>query len=218
MDLLTALLACNLYTADESLVRAIAQSNSHSNPYYVSDPAIEYTEVDVPPESKTLDEAVTRAKEILSKGGQPVLGLMQIPPSWTAFFGRELADAFDPCTSVAIGSAMLSAFDEECARERPSHPDLPAPRRRRRLPPAALVPSRRACVIRKYGEAIRMADFEMVTNLELGFQRPVIRGSVSVDAPVFPPDNARAWGPDCILVPWEGISGLAPRGLEDHKR
>lgn len=200
MDLLTALLACNLYAADEPLVRAIAESNSHSNPYYVADPAAEDTEIDVAPPTTTREEAVARAKEIVSKGGQPVLGLMQIPPAWTALFGRELPDAFDPCTNVAIGSAMLSAFDGECARQRPEVTKAP-PKRRKRLPPSALAPSRRACVIRKYGEAIHAADFEMITNLELGFQRPRARGTVPVDAPIFPADTPRTWGPDCIFVP-----------------
>ena len=46
MDLLNTILACSLYLADDDLVRAIAQSNSHSNPYFVEDATLVIAEVD----------------------------------------------------------------------------------------------------------------------------------------------------------------------------
>jgi hypothetical protein len=58
--------------------------------------------------------------------------------------------------------------------------------------------------VRKYGEAIGMTDFEMITTLELGMARPVVRGVVPVDAPLFFPERGRAWGSDCIFVALTG--------------
>jgi hypothetical protein len=104
MDLLSILLACNLYTADEPLVRAIAQSNSHSNTFSVVDPTMDYRDVNVPAEPKTLDAALARLEEVTSKGGKPLLGLMQLPPTWMRMFGREPKDAFDACINVSIGT------------------------------------------------------------------------------------------------------------------
>jgi hypothetical protein len=65
-----------------------------------------------------------------------------------------------------------------------------------------VLPPDRACVVRKYGQAIGMPDFELLITLELGGQRPVPRAVAPTDAPiVFPEPNARTWGPDCIFVP-----------------
>jgi hypothetical protein len=201
MDLLSILLACNLYTADEPLVRAIAQSNSHSNPFSVVDPSMDYRDVNVPAEPKTLDAALARLEEVTSKGGKPLLGLMQLPPAWMRMFGREPKDAFDACINVSIGTAMLSALDHECAGAVGPHVE-PIGRRSRRLPVMVVLPPDRACVVRKYGQAIGMPDFELLITLELGGQRPPRPSREPVDAPiVFPELNARTWGPDCIFVP-----------------
>jgi hypothetical protein len=199
MDLLTVILACNLYTADEPLVRAIAQSNSHSNTFSVIDPAMDYRQVDVPPEPKTLDAALARLEDVTSKGGRPLLGLMQVVPSWMANYGREPRDAFDACINVSVGTAMLSAFDHECAAG--GARAEPLGRARRRLPAAVTLPPQRACVVRKYGQAIGMPDFELLITLELGGQRPAPPRGAPTDAPItFPEPGARAWGPDCIFV------------------
>jgi hypothetical protein len=191
MDILTTILACSLYLEDDALVRAIAESSSQSNPYFVLDASVDPTEIDPPPPPKTLDGAVDRARDVTSKGGRPLLGLMQVPPLWLEAFGRELRDAFDPCVSVAIGTAMLSQFDFECAAQevRSAHPrNLPATGR----------DARRRCVVEKYAQAIGLPDFVPITHLELRYQRPM-RPPVE-DAPIFPPSSARAWGPDRILV------------------
>ena len=202
MDLLIILLACNLYTADEPLVRAIAQSNSHSNPFSVVDPSMDYRDVNVPAEPKTLDAALARLEEVTSKGGKPLLGLMQLPPAWMRMFGREPKDAFDACINVSIGTAMLSALDHECAGAAGPHVE-PVGRRSRRLPVMVVLPPDRACVVRKYGQAIGMPDFELLITLELGGQRPARPAREPVDAPIiFPELNERTWGPDCIFVPF----------------
>ena len=202
MDLLSVLLACNLYTADEPLVRAIAQSNSHSNTFSVVDPSMDYRQVEaVPPDPKDIDAAVARLEELTSKGGRPLLGLMQVRPEWMRMFGREPRDAFDACSNVSVGTAMLSAMDRECAAS--AGPRIePVGRHSRRLPVTVTLPPRRACVARKYGQAIGLPDFELLITLELGGQRPTPRAAAPVDAPIiFPEPEARLWGPDCIFVP-----------------
>ena len=204
MELLSILLACNLYTADEPLVRAIAQSNSHSNTFSVVDPTMDYRDVNVPAEPKTLDAALARLEEVTSKGGKPLLGLMQLPPTWMRMFGREPKDAFDACINVSIGTAMLSALAHECATEKGPRV-TPVARRSRRLPVMVVLPPERACVVRKYGQAIGMPDFELLITLELGGQRPTPPERAPVDAPiVFPEPTDRSWGPDCIFMPLGG--------------
>jgi hypothetical protein len=183
MDVLTALLACNLYTADEPLVRAIAQTNSHGNPYAVVDAAMDYTRVDIPAEPRALQDAEKRLADITGSGGRPLLGLMQIPPAWLATFGRETPDAFDACINVSIGSAMLSSMDHECAAAG-ARDSGGTTRRRRRLPSAETLTLRQACVVRKYGETIGMPEFELLIRLELGVERPRTRGAVPLDAPI----------------------------------
>jgi hypothetical protein len=201
MDLLSILLACNLYTADEPLVRAIAETNSHGNPFSVIDPSLDYRQVEVPPDPKTLEAALARLDDITSKGGKPLLGIMQLPPSWMKVFGRAPRDGFDACINVSIGTAMLSAMDHECAAQ--AGPRIePVAHRSRRLPVMVVLPPDRACVVRKYGQAIGLPDFELLISLELGGQRPLQPPRAPVDAPiVFPEVNERTWGPDCIFVP-----------------
>jgi hypothetical protein len=190
MDVLTTILTCSLYLADDSLVRAIAESTSQRNPYFVLDTSIDRIVVDPPAPPKSVAEALARTTDIVANGGRPVLGLMQVPPLWMNAFGRELADAFDPCTNIAVGTAMLSQFDSECAAE--GAPKT-TPKAR------ALSVAQRRCVLRKYEEAIGEGEFTTVTTLELRWQRPV---SPSIaDAPIFAAPRARSWGPDQLLVP-----------------
>ena len=213
MDLLTALVACNLYTADEPLVRAITESTSRSNPFFVLDPVLDYALVVVPPEPKTLEAAKARFADITAKGGHPLLGLLQVPPTWMTDFGRPVEDAFDPCINISIGSAMLSAMDRDCAtREKGPSKSMRVVRMGRGAAPLA---PRRACVLRKYAEATGMRDFELLIRLELGAQRHVVRGGVPTDTAVLFPDAPdRRWGPDRIFVSFEapGPNPPADRG------
>jgi type IV secretory pathway protease TraF len=62
MDLPATILACSLYF-DDDLVRAIAESTSHANPYFVTDVGIELTAV-IPPDPRTLDDALARAHDM----------------------------------------------------------------------------------------------------------------------------------------------------------
>ena len=67
-----------------------------------------------------------------------------------------------------------------------------------RFKPWATPPTTRACVLRKYEDAIAMPDFAAITTLELRYQKRVT--PPVADAPIFPAASARAWGPDQIIV------------------
>jgi type IV secretion system protein VirB1 len=201
MDLLTALLTCNLHTSDPELVRAIT-ANSHANPHFVVDVSEDVPIDAASSEPKTDAEAIARVHDIDAHGGKPLLGLLQIPAAWLTHFGRELADAFDPCVNIAIGSAMLSAFEYDCAHKRAQQPrtfSTPAPA----FPPGAhLLSPRRLCVVRAYADAIGERDFEEAITLELSTPSSHRLIPAPADAPIFPSTPGRSWGPDCLLVPW----------------
>jgi hypothetical protein len=111
---------------------------------------------------------------------------------WLSAFGRDLADAFDPCTNLAVGTAMLSAFDFDCT----AWASNVAPKAAQRHVPSA---ARRRCVLRKYEEAIGLPDFAAVTTLELHAQRPM---PPSVEgASILAPIAASQSGPASLLVP-----------------
>ena len=189
MDLLTTILACSLYASDDALVRAIAEGPSGKNPYLVLDAAVDPTQVDPPPAPKTEVQAMERARDLLGKGGRPLLGLLELPPAWLDVFGRDLASAFDPCTNIAVGTAMLSEFDFECGGNAATGQGRSSALERT---------NRRACVLRKYEAATGLVDFEGAVLLELSFQRPM-KAEIEA-APIFAPESARIWGPDQLLV------------------
>jgi hypothetical protein len=198
MDVLTTILTCSLYLADDALVRAIAESTSEKNPYFVLDTSVDWTQVDPPPPPKTAAEALTRTNDILAKGGRPLLGLLEVPPVWLNAFNRDLPDAFDPCTNVAVGTAMLSEFDFECAA---AAVPKAAPKAHQAATAAiahAQSAARRRCILRKYEDAIGMPDFATTTLLELHAQRP-LRSTVA-EAPILFPAPEESAGPASLLV------------------
>ncbi|MGH7438740.1 MAG: hypothetical protein ACRENE_23885, partial [Polyangiaceae bacterium] len=134
MDLLTTILTCSLYASDDALVRAIAEGPAGGNPYVVVNPVSDPAGVDPPPPPTGAKEALSRAQDLIGGRARPLLGLLQLPPAWLDAFGQPLASAFDPCTNVAVGTAMLSQFDYECAD-----------RRAERHSPALERTNRRAC-------------------------------------------------------------------------
>jgi hypothetical protein len=189
MDVLATILTCSLYASDDALVRAIAEGPSGGNPYLVLDPVADSAAAAPPPSPKSGAEATARAEGLIAQGGRPLLGLLELLPAWLDLFGRPLASAFDPCTNIAIGSAMLSEFDHECAASARSRGQAPTLER----------VNRRACVLRRYQTAIGADDFEAVILLELSVQQPA---SASIGAaPIFAPKTPRTWGPDRLLVP-----------------
>ena len=190
MDLLATILTCSLYASDDAVVRAIAEGASASNPYFVVNTAEGAALVDPVAAPRSAREATAWATELRTEGARLLLGLLEIPPSWLDAFGRPLASAFDPCVNIAIGTAMLSEFDAQCASKAPATGD-----RARRLART----NRRACVLRRYGAALGSADFADAIFLDLSVQPP--RAAAIEDAPIFAPPPARDWGPDQLLVP-----------------
>ncbi len=188
MDLLTTIFTCSLYASDDAMVRAIAEGPSGNNPYLVLDPVADAAEAGVPPSPKSEAEATARAKGLMAQGGRPLLGLLELPPTWLDLFGRPLPSVFDPGTNIAIGLAMLSEFDHECAVGARSRGQAPLLER----------VNRRACVLRRYESAIGSDDFEGVILLELSVQRP-LTPSIE-DAPILSPARAPHWGSDQLLV------------------
>ena len=142
-----------------------------------------------------------RLEEVQSNGGKPLLGWMQLPPGWVTMFGREMREAFDPCVNVSIGTAMLSAFEYECSGGAPDGRRAARGHRpqSRKVRPVDL----RACVVRKYGEALGMAEFDLVTTLQLRYQGPA-DGSAGASAPIEAKTEARVWGADRVLAPIDG--------------
>ena len=213
MDVLTTILSCSLYLADDDLVRAVAQSTSESDPDFVFDASIERIEIDPQPIPKTPAEGLARTQAIVARGGRPLLGLMQLPPAWLSAFGRDLVEAFNPCTNIAVGTAMLSQFDFECAGEKSGAAPPKATPAKKAEPQASGLhaptafsasvrePSaaRRRCVLSKYEEGIGLPEFATVTTLELRHQRPTV--SIVLDAPIFVPTAQVRPGADSLLVP-----------------
>jgi hypothetical protein len=195
---LTTILTCSLYASDDALVRAIAEGPSESNPYVVLAAMREHGEVLPLATPRTDREATALATGLVARGARPLLGLLQVPPVWLAAFGRPLAGAFDPCTNVAIGSAMLSEFDYECAAKA-----APRDERARLLERT----NRRVCVLRKYEAAIGVADFADAVLLELSAQRPL--SAAVAEAPIFAPAASSHWGPDQLLVPLPAVAQIA---------
>jgi hypothetical protein len=194
MDLLTTILTCSLYASDDALVRAIAEGPSGKNPYLVLNPVTDSAEGDPPPAPKGEAEATARAKGLVAKGGRPLLGLLELPPAWLDVFGRPLASAFDPCTNIAIGTAMLSEFDFECRGARRAPPRDERARLLERV-------NRRTCVLHKYASAIGSEDFAEVIQLELSVQRALTPSTEN--APILAPVSAPHWGSDQLLVPMQ---------------
>jgi hypothetical protein len=139
---------------------------------------------------------------------------MQVPPVWLSAFGRDRVEAFNPCTNIAIGTAMLSQFDFECAGEKTEAAQAPPKATPPPVDPQASglhaptafsvwvrEPSeaRRRCVLRKYEEGIGLPEFATVTTLELRHQRPTV--STVLDAPIFVPAAQGRPGADSLLVP-----------------
>ncbi len=199
MDLLATILTCSLYASDDAVVRAIAEGPSDKNPYFVVNTAAPAEALAVAP--TTEKEALARSRELIAQGGRLLLGLLEVPPSWIDAFGRPLESAFDPCINIAIGTALLSEFDAECADK--------VPRRTERARMLERT-NRRVCVLRKYEAAIGAPDFADAILLELSVQQP---GSVSIeDAPIFAPPTSRTWGPDRLLVALPvALASPAPR-------
>ena len=158
-------MACSLY-ADDSLVEALAHVHSRENPHFVMDAA------GVSGNSPaSLASAKAELARIEAAAGRPLLGLLAVPASAAVAYGKVPEDLFDPCTNIAVGTAMLSQFAYECsgapAPKPPAVPSLP------QRDPTADVPrtSLRPCVVRKFGQALNVRSANHVETLVEGVQR-----------------------------------------------
>jgi hypothetical protein len=150
MDVLTMILACSLYP-DDQLVRVLVDVAGRDNPYFVGDAK----RLDTYERASSLEEGLKIIQEIARKGGRPAVGLMGIPISWAGRFGVRDAALFDPCTNIAVGTAMLSQFVQECR--------LRASRKRRfrshRSPRPIGDEMLRPCVLQRFGDELGIAGF-----------------------------------------------------------
>jgi hypothetical protein len=142
MDTILALiLSCSLHY-DDALVSAFVQRVSDGNIYFVGDlaTATSYDHI------TSLPEALALVADIQKHGGRPAVGLMALPVTWAARYGRSTAELFDGCINISVGTDAMATFAAACAGPS-TRPHLRSKtRRRRRLPAAA----NRACILRHF--------------------------------------------------------------------
>jgi hypothetical protein len=173
MDVVTLILACSLYP-DDALVRALISVQSQDNPYFVGDLATLKTSDRL----TSTEAAMVEADAISRKDGRPAVGLLGIPIDWARRFDREPRELFDPCTNIAIGTAMLSEFEAECIHSKPSS-------RLRDHPDHNCSNKPRSCVLRKYAHGLGLLGTPAAVLGHLSaFSASAVRSTTS--APVYP--------------------------------
>jgi hypothetical protein len=110
MDVLAIILACSLHP-DDALVRTLVDVQSSGNVYFVGDLATLETNDSL----KSADTALRFAQELQRRGGRPAVGLLGVPLSWAARYGRAPAELFDACTNVAIATAAFAEYGDRCS-------------------------------------------------------------------------------------------------------
>ncbi len=94
---------CASSAASTTLV-AVAQAESGLDPNAIND-----NTTGVAAAVATQDEAISIASRLVDGGHSVDLGLMQINSANLPSLGLTVADAFDPCRSIAAGARILSA-------------------------------------------------------------------------------------------------------------
>lgn len=186
MDILTLVLACSLHF-DDQLVTALIHKVSDDNPFLVGD-LVTLKTLD---HLTSIDQARAAVAEILIHGGRPAVGLMGVPISWAARFGRTPDELFDACTNISVGSAALSTYAHQCS---PHAVLRPATRRR---PDARLSPRRlvrlRSCILRRLGDDLNAVGYVDAVLAEIATRasQPADDGSDPPGAasPILPPDD-----------------------------
>jgi hypothetical protein len=165
MDVLALILACSLHP-DDALVRTLVDVQSGGNVYFVGDLATLKTQDSL----TSAADALRAADDIAGHGGRAAVGLLGIPLDWAARFGRSPRDLFDGCTNIAVGTAMLSSFEAECAPRAPARASARSARRSKgpaRTPrPKASV---RSCVLAHLASdlGVRGAPAELLKRVDV---------------------------------------------------
>jgi len=162
MDVLAIILACSVYP-DETLVRAMVDLGSQRNPHFVGDLSTMATYDGL----RSRSDARRVVRELERGGGQPLLGLLALPPAWARHYGQSTDSLFDGCMNVWIGTTALASHYEACRqdhaprappREPPAPPRGPAPTAAagfRQTPPEVL----RLCALRRFGQGLGFTGY-----------------------------------------------------------
>jgi hypothetical protein len=186
--ILALILSCSLHH-DDALVSAFIERVSDSNVYFVGDLATVTSHDHV----QSLADALALVDEIQKKGGRPAVGLMAVPLTWAARYGRSPAELFDGCTNIAIGTDIMATFESRCTTG-PSHRGdrKVAPRRRHRLPLAA----GRACILRQFDLELGLRGYPEAVLGQMSKTASQPRDRAADSAPsrsrVFPDDTDEA--------------------------
>ena len=100
---LTLALRCAPGVAPETLL-AVARAESGLNPF-----AVGVNRGPRSPHPANREAAVAAASALISRGGNPDLGLMQINATNLARLGLSLKAAFEPCQNLAAAARLLRA-------------------------------------------------------------------------------------------------------------
>lgn len=153
MDLLAAILACSLHP-DEALVRALVEIQSRGNVYFVGDLATLKTNDSL----KSAEAALLFAEDLRQHRGRPAVGLLGIPLDWATRYGRAPIELFDGCTNVAIATAALAEYRDQCSSARKDLYRGAATHGRRRTAHRTETTAIRTCVIARFADDLGLAS------------------------------------------------------------
>jgi hypothetical protein len=167
MDILTIVLACSLHF-DDDLVVALVHKVSSDNPLLVGD----LVSLETHDHLTTIAEAKAVIQDILRQGGRPAVGLLGIPVTWAARYGRSPDELFDACTNIAVGSAALSEYASQCS---PRH--RPGTSKEVRHPSRRALDRQRRCILRRLGDDLGASGFVEAVLPEISSARSAQRDS-----------------------------------------
>lgn len=107
-----ALLACALNVAPITL-QSVIEVESSGNPL-----ALHVNGIRQQPVAADVPEAVRLAESYIARGYSVDVGLMQVNSRNLQTLGITIPQAFDPCTNISAGAAILSADYADAARLR----------------------------------------------------------------------------------------------------
>lgn len=185
MDILTIVLACSLHFDDE-LVTALIHRVSNDNPLLVGD----LVTLETRERLSSVPEATAAVADILKRGGRPAVGLMALPVTWAARYGRDPEDLFDSCTNVSVGTAILSEYDHLCRTRDRAHT---ATARRGRHAAKFDRERSRTCILRHLGSDLGVTGYAEGVKQEIASRRlrppDAIGEPLPAQSPIVPLDD-----------------------------